>query len=425
MPTELVEKRERLSVIVDVMAAVYEAAGKGMEFQNVKTIGTEDVSKENTEAKCYRLKKLNTEADDLQKAIDTIVEGENALRKDRATKAAANTDKAGGIDHPGAGNTKERKSLQQQIQESSWYRHVKEHGMDGSGGASDPSSTVQWGLKEMKATFQTSAGWSPESVRSGLVVDAVTRPIQVTDMIPSVPTGQAAYVYMEETTRTHAAVEKAEALSFPESAFALTQRSVTVEKISDSIPTTDEQLADEPGASAYLSSRLEFGLRQRLDSQILVGNGVTPNLEGINNATGVQTQALGGDALFTAAKKAMTLVAVTGRAQPNAFIFHPNDWESFVTQTTADGLYILGNPALAPMDRLWGRRVIESDAQTENTGLVGDFATFALLAERQGVDIRTGFVNDDFVKGRVTMRGTIRVAMITLRGAAFCQITGI
>jgi hypothetical protein len=61
-----------------------------------------------------------------------------------------------------------------------------------------------------KATFLTTAGWAPESLRvPGLVIEKATRPIQLLDIIPSGPTSMAAVKYMEETTRTEASAERA------------------------------------------------------------------------------------------------------------------------------------------------------------------------------------------------------------------------
>ena len=117
------------------------------------------------------------------------------------------------------------------------------------------------------------------------------------DVIPSGQTGQASIVYMEETTRTHSAAERAEAGAYAESTFVLEEKTSTVRSIGDSIPVTDEQLADVPQVQSYLNQRLAFGVRQRLDGQVLNGNGTAPNLKGITNTTGIQTVAKGSDSV--------------------------------------------------------------------------------------------------------------------------------
>ena len=277
----------------------------------------------------------------------------------------------------------------------------------------------------LKATFQTSAGWAPESVRTGRVIEEALRPIQVIDTIPGGRTGQAAIVYMEETTVTNAAAERNENAAYAESTLELTERSSTVRSIGTSLPVTDEQLEDELQVQSYLNMRLPFLVKLRLDGQILTGDGAAPNLRGINNLVGIQTQAKGADPVPDAVYKAMTLVRVTGRAMPNVVYMHPNDWQDVRLLRTTDGIYIWGNPSDAGPLRIWGVTVVETDAQTENTGLVGDAMNFTQLFIRRDVLVEVGLVDDDFTDGRQTLRCGMRVAFVGYRPAAFCQVTGI
>lgn len=278
---------------------------------------------------------------------------------------------------------------------------------------------------DIKTLMTRAAGFPPESVRSGRLVSAADRPIQVLDLIPSVSINQAVYKYMAETTLTHGAGEKAEGTTFAESTFEWTEVSETVQKITDSVPVTDEQLEDEPQIAGVVDQRLAFGLRQRLDLQVLVGDGTSPNLSGVLDRS-IQSQALGGDDQITAFYKALTLVRFTGRANPSAAVFHPNDWQAIILLTNSNGDYLFGNPFMGPGPMsLLGVPIAVSDAITENTALVGDWANFSVLAERRGVNIQVGYTGTQFVEGKSTVRADLRVAFGVLRDAAFCKLTGI
>lgn len=278
----------------------------------------------------------------------------------------------------------------------------------------------------LKTLFETSAGWAPESTRNGVVVPDAQRPVQVTDLLPMLNTNQAAYKYMEETTFTNNAAERSEGGSYAESAFVLTERSVTIESVGTFVPVTDEQLEDVNEAEEYLRSRLAFAVRQRVDGQILVGDGNTPNIEGINQVSGTQTQAKSTDPTPDAVYKAMTKVKVTGRAMPNAVIAHPNDWQDVRLLRTTDGIYIWGSPSEPGPARIWGVQVVESDAQTENTMVVGDFANYSALVVRRGLEIRVSDSHSDyFVKGKQAIRAGVRLATVWYRPAAFCNVTGV
>ena len=420
---ELIEKRKELEAKSGVLSAVFKQAGEEMDLSKVTKIGDVDVK-----AKSYttvqiaeEVRKLNDELTDLGKEVDTLAQAEKAAQdvkevQDRIKNPASS------VTHPTSdapsSDQKSAFGLGDAIVASDLFKNHKS-------GTMEAAEVQGFGLKELKTLFQTSAGWEPESTRIGQLVDAVTRPIQVIDIIPSGQTGQASIVYMEETTRTHGAAERAEAAAYAESTFVLEEKTSTVRSIGDSVPVTDEQLADVPQVQSYLNQRLAFGVRQRLDGQILNGDGTAPNLRGILNTTGIQTVAKGSDPVPDAIYKALTKVRVTGRAMPSHVLVHPNDWQAVRLLRTSDGLYIWGSPSESGPERIWGQQVVQTDALTENTALVGDFPNFCQLFERQGLDVRLGFVNDDFTKGKQTIRAGMRVAFLVYRATAFSTITGI
>jgi HK97 family phage major capsid protein len=277
----------------------------------------------------------------------------------------------------------------------------------------------------VKALFDTDAG-IPESTRSGLFVDSAQRPVQVTDLLPTTPWGQSSYKFMEETTFTNNAAERAEGGAYAEAALALTERARQIESVGVYLPMTDEQLEDGLYAAAYVNGRLPFMVRQRLDSQLLVGSGTTPNIEGINNVSGIQTQATGSDTSPDAIYKAMTKIKTIGFAMPNAVIMNPVDWQRIRLLRTTDGIYIWGSPSEAAPARIWGLNVAEAVAQTEATAVVGDFANYSMLVERRGIEVKISDSHStDFVNGKQAVRAGIRVAAVWTRPAAFATVTGL
>lgn len=279
---------------------------------------------------------------------------------------------------------------------------------------------------DLKTLMSRSAGWAPESLRDPGFVPFASAPLMILDLIPTLPTTQAAIKYMEQTTRTNNAAERAEGGTYGEAAFVLTERSVTVETIGVWLPVTDEQLEDEPEAAAMIDMDLPLMVRQRLDGQILVGDGSTPNILGINNKASILTQAKSTDPVFDAVLKGITKVRVTGRATPSAVVFHPNDWQEVRLTRTTDGIYILGNPNDPAPASIWGLPVAQSDNQTENTAVVGAFATHARLRIRRDIVIeKTNSHDTHFINGRQAIRAGIRCATVWNRAAAFCTVTGI
>lgn len=398
----LKDAQGKLSAKRTELKAIFDQAGPEMDFTKITTIDGD------TKAKVEAVRSLDAEVNDLAKDVEGLL----AIQKAADASAAhgehgtESGDGATGVERNG-----ERKSFGEAFTKSDAYK------------SKGQTSELDISLKTL---MTTTAGWAPEATRSGLVVESAQRPVQVTDLIPVIPTGQSAYTFMEETTFTNNAAEAAEGGTYGEAALVLTEQSSTVRKVAVWLPVTDEQLEDEEGAAAYVNQRLPFMVRQRLDSQILVGNGTAPNLRGVNNVVGIQTQAKGADPVPDAVYKAMTLVEVTGRANPNAVVIHPTDWQDVRLLRTADGIYIWGNPSEAGPEFIWGLRVVKSDAQTLNTAVVGDWANYSLLAVRRGIEVQTTNSHGTFfIEGKQAIRADMRAALVFTRPAAFCTVTGI
>jgi len=400
---EFPELKETEGKIADRQAklkTIFAEAGDTLDMSKVKCIDGDSA------AKVAAIRELNDELADLSTKRDEQLVLLKGARNAASDEWAPTVERGDGSRGPS------RKSFGQLFAES-------------------PVRTGGMGTKaeipgELKTLFQRSAGWNPESMRDPGYLPAASAPLMVIDLIPQIPTKQAAVKYMEQTTRTNNAAERAEGGAYGEAAFALTERSVTVETVGVWLPYTDEQIEDEEEAAAMIDAELPIMLWQRLDLQLLVGDGSTPNILGVNNKPSIQTQAKGADPVFDAVHKGITKVRVTGRAYPNAVVFHPNDWQDIRLTRTADGIYILGNPADAAPERLFGLRAVQSDNQTENTAVVGDFANYSQLRVRRGVEVEKTNAHDTFfINGKQAIRAGVRVAAVWRRAASFCTVTGI
>jgi len=398
------------------MAEIFEQAGENMDLSKVTTI------RGDTFAKASEIRNRNNELTDLGKQVQDLLAVEQASERARMSDDGSGEqgDGAKGAGGLGAGGPYQPHP---QSQKSVGELFVESKAFKGIQGNVGPEAHLDFDLKTL---LTTTAGWAPEVTRNDRLVEFATRPIQVADLIPQTTTTQAAVKYMEETTFTNAAAETAEGGTYPESALAFTEKISPVQKIPTFIPLTDEQLEDVPRMRGIVENRLAFMIRQRLDLQIVSGNGTAPNLRGILNVAGIQTQARATDPGPDAIYKAIVKVATIGQAMANAVLMNPIDWQNIRLLRTADGIYIWGNPADAGPERVWGLRVAQAQAATAGTAVVGDFANFSELSVRSGMDVQVSNSHSTyFVEGKLAMRADIRAALVWYRPTAFCTVTGL
>ena len=412
---------EKLKALMDRLAKgqtdmgqVLEQAGPDLDFKKVTCVAGTDVEK----AAAFR--KMNDECSVAQKELDEHRQVLKAREDYEKRNEIVKVPQPGRTERKGEDNIADAMLKAAGIdpeQQDRVERVLKEHFWN-----KDIEVQLGVGLK----TLMDTTSWVPETLRTGRVVDKAARPIQVIDLIPAGQTGQSAVVYMEETTLTQNAAEMSEAGTYPEDAYALTERSETVRKIGTFLPVTDEQLEDVPQARGYINLRLPMGLRRRLDSQLVNGNGSAPNLTGILNKSGIQTHvrtSQAGDKPVDALYRAMRKIRVTGRALPNGIIINPEDFENIRLMKTNDGAYVWGHPSEAGPERIWGLPIAQADLLAAGTAIVADFM-FSELAERRGIVVKiTDSHSTYFIEGKQAIRADMRVAFPIYRAAAFCSVT--
>lgn len=413
----LKEARDGLNAKRDALASILNEAGPTYDMTLVKSLHGD------TTAKVAEISKLNKEIDDRKKKVDELLvvakaageANEHKARGERGSAPNADADRE-------RGSKGRRKGFGELVIESDAIKSYA------PGSGFGPTARIDVGLKALFETGQGGgAGWDPEDLRTGRVEMYPTRPApQVVDALPQTTTTMSTVVYMEETTFVNNAAETTEGSQYAEAQLALTERSSEVRKVAVFLPVTDELFEDEPRARAYVDNRLPFMLRQRLDSQILVGNGTAPNLRGTENVTGIQSQALGSDPIPDAIYKCMRMIRDDGFAEPSHLFIRAAKWEGVRLLRTADGIYIWGHPSAPGPTTIWGVPVIETNAPTATKAVIGDYQNFSELSVRRGIDVQISNSHGNyFVEGKQAIRADVRCALVHYRPKAFGVVTGL
>lgn len=401
------------------------------------------------------VKRLLTEIDGLEMKLSALEDTE--ARRNRIVEGLSNyTRPAPDAVRPGA-TAQTRKDAQilspgDQFINSREYRELKLNGAFNSRlgrvefaiNFKDGTSLIVWNKRlrfEEKTLLYgssaTSGGAFVENDRQPGYVDIRQREITVMDLIPRLTTSSDTVEYVRETTFTNNAAMTAEATATtgtsglkPESALAYAVSTETVRTLSHWIPVTNRMLDDAPAIRGIVNGRLLLGLDLVLETNILTGAGSGEDFTGILATGGINIQGLGTDSVLDAIFKARTQIRVNGKGRPNAIVLHPNDWQAIrlTRENSATGTlggYLMGPPSAAGATTVWGIPVTESEAETENTGLIGDFAMGCTLFDREQSAVRVGTIDDQFVRNMQTILAELRAAFIVWRPTMFTKITGI
>lgn len=362
------------------------------------------------------LKNWNTEMTDLGVEIDQLKQFERMDRDIRGGTPAPIVSE----DEPAAPQADApAKGLRERIADSAGLKAFKATGRG-------TATVVDIPLTEYK-TLLTLSDAAPQNTRLARVEPFPVERRTVADLMMQGTMDGNVLEYYEETTFTNAAAETAEGTSKPEAALDWTLRTETASKIPVWIPATTESLDDISWLMSTIQNRLVFMVQRREEAELLNGDGTSPNLSGITDRSGVQTQAKGADPVPDAILKAANLVRVNSFYEPSAVVIHPLDMQDIRLLKTADGIYIFGSPSdtYANM-RLWGMEVRETTAQTQNTAIVGAFNTAAQIFRRSGITVRVSTEHSTyFVDNKVAILAEERLALAVYRANAFCTVTGI
>jgi HK97 family phage major capsid protein len=249
------------------------------------------------------------------------------------------------------------------------------------------------------------------------------------DLIPSTTTNLSSVPYIREytpATDETGASSVAEGAAKPEVIMAFSDQDAPVRKLAAWVPATMEILADAPTLLGYINGRLTYMLAYREQDQLIRGNGLAPDLQGILGTTGVQTQtATNNDVPATIADALAKVETVDGNA--NGIVMNPGDFWASVSErrsTTFDGEANGSAPIGTPAPTLWGVPVVRSRAMTTLTALVGDFANGAMIFDRQGVTIRQSDSHDTyFTLNKVAILAEKRLAFAVFRPDLFVNTT--
>ncbi len=240
----------------------------------------------------------------------------------------------------------------------------------------------------------------------------------IADLIPQVSTDASTVTTYEVNAAATAAAAVAEAGAKPESDPEWAAVAHPVEKLAHFATVSTEVLADVAGFQQVISEELLAGLQLAESAQLLSGDGVSPNLEGILTNSGIQAQA-GAGTDIEELLAAITKLRTVGFTEPDYVVMHPSDWNSAelaLAQSTTNE-YLAGRPFETGPASIWGVPIVLTTSIATGTALVGNFADGARIYVREAPRIMADpFHPGDQQPGAADRRAAARVGGAAAQG---------
>jgi HK97 family phage major capsid protein len=259
------------------------------------------------------------------------------------------------------------------------------------------------------------------------IVEGAFRVFTIEDLLTSIPTTSNAIDWIQENVFTNAAAETAEGAQKPQSSITFTPKTMPISTVAHWIKITRQLAMDNAALAAYINRRMIYGVNMRVESQLVAGNGTTPNLNGLTNTgnftphgyTAASLTALGlTNNRFDLIGKMMGDAALADYPA-DVVILNTGDWWTMRLAKDSQGRYLLGDPGSTVAPSLFGRPVVASNAMTADNVWVGSLSQAATLHNREPVSIEMSESDENnFQLNLITIRAERRLALTVEKPAA-------
>lgn len=266
---------------------------------------------------------------------------------------------------------------------------------------------------EVKNTVTAVAGTTTFTQQNQQIVPGQFKPLTIRQLFNAIPVSTNSVTGLRELSWVNSAAEVSQGASKNESDLTFQQYDTPIQTVAHWIKVSNQLLADAPAVAAYIDTRLRDGLAQRIDAQLLNGDGTSPNLSGLTDSGNFTTYTpTSDDTLTDAINRAKYLLWAKGYT-PDTVIVNPADWGKMerLRETAGSGAYLYGMPGMAAGVNPFGVRVVLSANMSSGYFWIGNTSRVASLYVRQGSTVEMGYVNEDFTKNLVTIRAEERLGL--------------
>ena len=265
----------------------------------------------------------------------------------------------------------------------------------------------------------------------GGIISTPQRKLVIESLIPHIPVTAGSMSMVKETSFTNNAGVVAEGGNKPESTFEFEKYNVNIETVAHWTKISEQLAADAPAVQAFINTRMQYGLQNKVDAQIISGTGSSGQLGGFLKSgnhydyspnINIET----GDTLIDFVAKIQAELEAS-EYTPEYLILNPRTWTALTLLKDTQKRYLLGGPGSQTSKSLWGIPVVTTSAiasavsgttPTAAKYLLADFSLGSAILDRQELVVDIDRTQDDFIKNLLTIRVERRLALAILDNKA-------
>lgn len=254
-------------------------------------------------------------------------------------------------------------------------------------------------------------GYSVQPQRDPRLANDPRRALSLLDFLPRIRVTSNTFEYNALDSYINAAnYQTTEGAIKPEGALPTALKSANIATIAHWLPASEQVLADAPALRQQIVSLLQYGIRSKLEREIIVGAGGAGQIAGLTNAGNFTAYvAASNDTLADAVAKAQATMDAAGW-RAGLVIVHPGDWRIAMTERATGGEYVAGSWRNPAPPSIWGVPVVTHPAVTAGDMIVMDPSQVAVL-DRMQATVEVGRIDKQFVQNVVTLRAELRAGL--------------
>lgn len=320
----------------------------------------------------------------------------------------------------GGGAPEGRKSVGEQVSEHEGIKDFR---------SGTINVNIEGGFATKAVTsLDASAGALIDPQRLPGIITPPDRRLTIRNVLAQGSTTSNAVEFVRETFTNNAAVQQNEGNQKAESDLSYDLDTAKVATIAHFIHVSKQAMDDAPGLASQIDNRLMYGYDFVEELQILKGDGLNGNLEGLVTAASAFVSPIAAANISNVTNidvlRLAALQSTVAEYFASAFILNPVDWCGIELQKDTQGRYIFANPQGSASANMWGLPVVATNAMDADNFLTGALSQAAQIFDREEASVMVSTEDrDNFVKNMVTVLAEGRLALPVYRGDAL--ITGV